>query len=140
MTETIIWKDRPSHLMYFKTYVLCALFFWLIIPIFVAIWKAWTIETTLYTLTDQRLKVKWGVFNLHHDECELYRIRDYSLTQPFFLRLFGLSIITLHTNDQNQPVIMLYGTANGEQLLDKIRSLVEYRRNGGLMPTLDFLV
>ena len=37
MQEETIWEGSPSHVAQWGTYVLCLLFFWLIVPIFIAL-------------------------------------------------------------------------------------------------------
>ena len=44
------WTGRPSHLLYLKDYLLCLLFFWLVFPVFVLLYKFLTVRTTTYLL------------------------------------------------------------------------------------------
>jgi uncharacterized membrane protein YdbT with pleckstrin-like domain len=89
------------------------------------IWKWLVIKNTRYDLTTQRLKTRFGVLNKHIDELELYRIQDYKIEQPLFLRIFSLSNIILETSDSSHPHFVLRAVPNGEQILDKIRFHVE---------------
>lgn len=136
-SETLLWQGKPSHLLNFWTYVFCLLLCWLILPIFIALWSAIKLKSTRYELTNQRLKVYSGVFNRNVDELELYRVRDYNLQQPFFLRLFGRSNIYLVTSDASSKNLALMGIENGQEVREQLRSAVEIRRVQRQVRTLD---
>lgn len=123
--EQQIWTATPSQVLNLPQYVLWGLFFWLVIPIFVILWKWLVLKNTHYELTSERLRTRSGVLNKKLDELELYRVRDFRLEQPLFLRLFGLSNIVLQTSDRTNPVITLAGVRAGEQVREYIRTYVE---------------
>src|SRR5262245_37499072 len=91
--EKTLWQGHPSHVTNFWTYVLCGLTFWLIVPIFIALWKWLEMRCFVYELTTERLKHTSGVFSKRLDELELYRVKDIAIEQPFALRLFSLANI-----------------------------------------------
>lgn len=133
MQETVVWKGSQSQAVNFGSYLFWGIFFWTLIPLLIIGWKWLVSKNTLYEVTNERITVKSGVFNLVTDECELYRIRDYSLYQPFFLRIFGVSTIVLETSDRTNPIVILEGVADGKALLSQIRNLVEdCRKNKGV--------
>lgn len=139
--EKVVWVSHPSHIINLKIYTLCILFCWLIVPIFVGMWYAYSIQKTTYTLTTERLKIQSGVLNLVTNEWELYRIRDYQLQKPFILRLFNLSTIILFSSDASDHMITINAVPKGDQLINTIRQLAENRRNGVSTNTalLDFM-
>lgn len=124
-TEKQIWSGTPSQVINIPTFVICGLFFWLVIPSFIILWKWLVVKTTKYELTSERLKTRTGILNKKTDELELYRVRDYRLDQPFFLRIFSLGNIVLVTSDKSTPVVTLRAISNGEQLRNHVRSAVE---------------
>ena len=126
--EKELWRGTPSHLVNLPWYVLWLLLFWLVIPLFILLWQWLVIRTTVYELTSERLKLRRGVLNKHLDEVELYRVRDYKLEQPFFLRLFGLGNIVMQTSDRSHPSVRLRAIRDGEQLYERIRAAVEESR------------
>jgi uncharacterized membrane protein YdbT with pleckstrin-like domain len=126
--EKALWSGTPSQLINLPLYVLWVLLFWLVIPLFIMLWQWLVVRNTIYELTTERLKLRRGVLNKHMDEVELYRVRDYKLEQPLFLRLFGLGNITLRTSDRSHPVLSLRAIRNGEQLYEQIRNAVEQSR------------
>jgi uncharacterized membrane protein YdbT with pleckstrin-like domain len=123
--EKELWRGTPSQLVNLPWYVLWILLFWLVIPLLVMLWQWLVIRNTVYELTSERLKLRRGVLNKHLDEVELYRVRDYKLEQPFFLRLFGLGNILLQTSDRSHPSLRLRAVRDGEQLYERVRAAVE---------------
>jgi uncharacterized membrane protein YdbT with pleckstrin-like domain len=132
-TEQIEWVGRPSQWQNLGWFVLCVL----ILPIPYAIWKGLIVRNTTYTLTDQRLKFTRGVFTKTTDDLELYRVRDSKLQQSFFERLFGLGELLLFTTDETSPVISLPYIKDAETVREKLRALVEARRDAKRVRYLD---
>ena len=123
--ERELWRGTPSQLVNLGWYILWLLLFWLVIPLFILLWQWLVIRNTVYELTSERLKLRSGVLNKHLDEVELYRVRDYKLEQPFFLRLVGLGNIVLQTSDRSHPRVRLRAIRGGEQLYERVRAAVE---------------
>ncbi|WP_227430666.1 PH domain-containing protein [Psychrobacter sp. I-STPA6b] len=136
-TETVIWQGKPSHFLNLKAYIFCVLFFWLIFPLFILLWKIIQLKSTKYTLTNQRLQIKTGVFSQQFDELELYRVKDIRYERPFLLRLVGRGNLTLFTSDATDSLIILQAICQGEQLRQQIRNLVETRRSNRRVQEID---
>ncbi|HEX2493072.1 MAG TPA: PH domain-containing protein [Steroidobacter sp.] len=98
------------------------------IPWAIGCWKWLVIANTRYELTTQRLRTRSGVLNKHLDELELYRVRDYKLQQPLYLRLFSLSTVVLETSDRSNPLLVLRAISHGEELREQVRTYVEEAR------------
>jgi uncharacterized membrane protein YdbT with pleckstrin-like domain len=126
--EKELWRGTPSHWVNLPWYVAWLLLFWLVVPLFILLWQWLVLRNTVYELTTERLKLRRGVLNKHLDEVELYRVRDYKLEQPFFLRLFGLGNILLQTSDRSHPSVRLRAIRDGEQLYERVRAAVEESR------------
>ena len=123
--EELVWSGSPSQVVNTPVFVVCALLVWLVVPLFVAIWKWLVVRNIRYELTSERLRMRQGVLNKHLDEVELYRVRDYRLEQPFYLRIFSLGHITIRTTDTSNPVIALRAIANSDQVIELVRRHVE---------------
>lgn len=126
--ERSVWQGTPSQVVNLGSFILLGLFFWLVIPLFVILWKWLVVKNTKYELTTERLRLRYGVFNKKSDELELYRVRDYKLDEPFFLRIFSLSNIVLTTSDKTHPRVVLEAITDGEELREKLRKYVEICR------------
>ena len=118
MSKTL-WKDSPSQISNFWTYVL---FWWTIILPIIAYLKT---RFTSYEMDSERFRIKKGILNQNIEETELYRIKDYSIFKPFFLRIFGLGHLVLTTSDKNNKYVRILAIKEVEKLKDMIRNEVE---------------
>ena len=135
--EEVVWTGSPSQVLNLPAFVVCGLTFWLVVPIFIGIWKWLVLKNTRYELTTQRLRVRRGVLNKELEELELYRVRDYRLEQPLILRMFALGNISITTTDVSQPVVILRAVRESEQVREQIRNHVEQCRAAKGVRTLD---
>ena len=131
MSKTL-WKDSPSQISNFWTYVL---FFWTIILPIMAYLKT---RFTSYEMDSERFRIKKGILNQNIEETELYRIKDYSIFKPFFLRIFGLGHLILTTSDKNNKYVRILAVKEVENLKDMIRNQVEKRRKATGTKEVDF--
>jgi uncharacterized membrane protein YdbT with pleckstrin-like domain len=123
--EELVWSGSPSQIINLPVYVACTLLFWLVVPIFIAIWKWLVVHNIRYELTSERLRIRRGVLNKELEELELYRVRDYRLEQPFWLRLFSLGNVTITTTDVSQSQVTLRAIPDSERVRELIRRNVE---------------
>ena len=119
--EKLIWNGGPSQVVNLLWFLSCVL----LITIPVAFWKWLVVKTTSYELTSERLRLRHGVLNRSIEQLELYRVRDFRVDQPFWLRLFSRANIVLNTSDQMHPVFLLRAVAGAEALMDQLRTHVE---------------
>ena len=128
----ILWKDSPSQISNFWTYIF---FFWtIILPIMAYLQTRFTI----YEMDSERFRVKKGMLNQNIEETELYRIKDFSILKPFFLRIFGLGHLVLTTSDKNNKYLKILAIKEVETLKDMMRDLVEKRRKDTGTKEVDF--
>jgi uncharacterized membrane protein YdbT with pleckstrin-like domain len=123
--ERPLWSGSPSQIINLGPFIGWGLLVWLVIPIFIILWRWLETRNLRYELTTERLRVRSGVFNRKLDELELYRVRDYRFEQPLFLRLFGLGNVLLTTADKSNPSVTLRAIRDGEALREQIRNAVE---------------
>lgn len=123
---------NPSQILNLKSYLLAFVLTATVvlspIGICLAIWKYLVVKNTKYIFTAERMKISTGVLNKSFEEIEYYRIRDYSVEQPFFYRMFGCGNIILHTSDRTHPNVFLEAIKDSEELKDFIRNMVEKSR------------
>lgn len=86
------------------------------------------INTATYTLTNQRIIRKEGVFSRVTFEIELYRVKDVLLLEPFIYRLFSLGNIRLVSSQKTTHNLVLDAIHKPAELREQIRKLVETRR------------
>lgn len=125
MPEETIWRGSSSQVQNLGTFVLCGLFFWLIVPIFFAVARYLQTKNRIFEVTSERLKMSEGVLSKGTDSLELYRVKDIETRQPFWYRLFGVENIQLNTSDLSTPFIILDAIPSDIGLADKLRNQVE---------------
>lgn len=81
----------------------------------------------LIEIFPDRLSIRKGVFSYSKSFLELYRVKDYEVKQSFFMRIFGMMSITLHTSDKTSPTLDLVGIPKSD-IVDVIRDYVEAQR------------
>ena len=128
MAEEIVWRGTSSQWKNFGVYLLCALFCWLIVPIFIALTRYLQTKNKIYELTTERLKITEGIFSKVTDTLELYRVKDLETRQPFLYRLVGVENVQLNTSDTSSPFIFIEAIPRAAGLGDKIRNQVEIIR------------
>jgi membrane protein YdbS with pleckstrin-like domain len=128
MTEETIWRGTASQLKNLGCFILCFLFCWLIVPIFIGLRRYLETKNQVFELTNERLKTTQGIFSKVTESLELYRVKDIEVLQPFIYRIVGLENIKVNTSDLSSPVILIDGLAKEVGLPDKLRNQVEIIR------------
>ena len=80
---------------------------------------------TYYALSDDRIFVETGLFNIQDDEALLYRVRDISMSRNFFQRMLGLGTIKIASSDLSLPVIVFKNIRYPEEVKEIIHENVE---------------
>jgi uncharacterized membrane protein YdbT with pleckstrin-like domain len=147
--ETLVWRGTPSQWTNFGTYLFCLLLaggvvaayyfvepratqplilLGLIVPVFWALCRWIATRCIRYEVTSERVKVTTGLFSRRTNEVELYRVRDYSVVEPFWLRLVGCGTVVLLTSDRSTPHFSLHAVPHAARLKDQIRTSTERMR------------
>lgn len=124
MSEQLVWKGTPSQASNTLWFLGCLL----IIPIPWAIYHFVKTRNTIYEVTTERLRITTGTFSRTSTEIELYRVRDYTIEEPFWLRLVGCANLRIDSFDKTNPVLTLHALKNAAELRDSIRTNVERLR------------
>src|SRR5438132_6328763 len=125
MPEQTVWRGTSSQWKNFGLFILCGLFCWLIVPIFIAVARYLQTKNKVYELTTERLKITEGVFSKVTDTLELYRIKDLETRQPFLYRTFGVENVQLNTSDASSPFVFIDAIPCTSGLCALIRNRVE---------------
>lgn len=153
--ENDLWKSSPSQWLNLGSFLLAlamaaviiagAVFFAfplaflaLVIPAGHALWRFLTVRCYVFELTSQRLRITTGVINHHIDEIELYRVKDILMMRPWWMRLTGLSSLSLETSDRTLPKLVIPAIRNGVALREKLRRQVETERDRKRVREMDF--
>jgi uncharacterized membrane protein YdbT with pleckstrin-like domain len=138
-SESVIWRGTPSQWTNFWAFFFGILFFWLIVPLGILIYKWLQTKTTVYEVTSQRIKFESGILNKTVEEIELYRVKDTSLEQPFLLRMVGLGNILIRTMDESTPDVMLRAVPGAAALRENLRLAIETVRERKSVRTFETL-
>ena len=83
------------------------------------------ITFTVYSLSEDRLFIKTGLFNLRTEEIILYRIRDISLRRSFGQRIFGVGTVHICSSDHTCPELDVKNIRHSEKVKEMIHEQVE---------------
>lgn len=151
--ETTLWQGHTSQWVHFWYYFFCVLLavacavgaaftaglsaIGLVVPLLMWVVRWWVTKCTSYELTTQRLKISSGVLNRKLDELELFRVKDYAMDQPLFLRILGLGNLTLVTSDASSPHVAIKAIPQVENVREKLRTAVQAERDRKRVRELD---
>jgi len=144
--EQIVWRGTSSQLLNFRYYapilVIIAAAVWsaarfgnnyLLLPGLIAllygIYRFLLTRSASYTITNQRIIRRQGLFNRSTFEIELYRVKDVHQYEPLQLRLFRLGNISLISSQRSTQIFELTAIKDAASVREQLRHLVERRRN-----------
>jgi len=151
--ERVIWTAHPSQVTNFGLYAGCIVAIGAIIGAFTVLQKPvhpyvkiclgvllvlavltfvirWMVtKARTYEVTTERIKIIDGILNRRTEELELYRVRDYKLTEPFWLRLFGRGDIIVSSTDNSNPTVVLHAIRDPNGRREELRKYVEICRD-----------
>ena len=84
---------------------------------------------TRYFLSEDRLFVEEGLFNIKADEVLLYRVRDIDLNMKLTQRIFGVGTVCVHSSDQSMPHMDLKNVKNPRMVKELIHRSVEQAKD-----------
>lgn len=114
--EQTLFAGHPRVIYTFGQYVVVVLTLGLALPVY------WLRSLSLtFTITTQRVRVERGLFSKAQDNVELFRIDHFDILKPLGMRLLGLCRVTLHSSDDEMPVVNLYGIPGLEAMADTLR-------------------
>jgi membrane protein YdbS with pleckstrin-like domain len=86
-----------------------------------------------YEFYDNHVTEVKGVFSVTRETVNYFRIKSVMMEEPFWMRIFGLSIVSATTSEQYKPVFKFYGTENGQGLLEVMQEVaMESRKDMGI--------
>ena len=85
-----------------------------------------------YRLTSERFFVNVGILSRKVDELELIRVNDVTMSQTIAERMLGLGTVTVLSNDETTPTLVLKGISGPEKVKESIRNAAAKKRQAGL--------
>jgi membrane protein YdbS with pleckstrin-like domain len=80
------------------------------------------LQSTIYTITNQRILIEQGMLSKSVAEIDLRYVDDTQFFQSFMDRLLGIGNVTLVSSDKALPVTMLHGIADPRGVREIIRA------------------
>jgi len=94
---------------------------------------------TRYRLSEDRLFLEKGFFNISVDEVLLYRVRDLELNMKLTQRVFGVGTVCVHSSDQSIPHLDLTNVKNPREVKELIHQSVEAAKDKRRMRTMEVM-
>ena len=100
MANQYVWKDRKRFL-------------------------GMPLSFTRYAISEDRLCLSVGFWNIRDEETLLYRIRDISSSRSLWQRIFGVGTVTVTSSDKTTPTIVLKNIKNPMEVKELLHTHVE---------------
>jgi uncharacterized membrane protein YdbT with pleckstrin-like domain len=144
--ETVVWRGSPSQWTNFGAYlfslvvagfIVAACFLTaagspvllgLILPLGFILIRWLETRSHVYEITTERIRTSTGIFSRRTAEIELYRVRDYTVVEPFWLRLIGRGNLIIESADRSSPLIVIHAVPGVAALKDQVRNNTERMR------------
>lgn len=118
-----------SVLLLMAAWYLCNAFIYLSFITALFTWyRFFLMRCIVYRFTEEVLEISTGLFLKRTDSTELFRVKDFVITQNLLMQLFGLMNFALITTDWSDRLIVLKGIPRSD-LPDTVRDLVRRARN-----------
>lgn len=98
----------------------------------------WTF--TKYGLSEDRVFIETGLFNLHENEVRLYRIMDVSLERKLWQRFFGLGTITCSSSDKTMGNFLIKNIKKPSEVKELLSSYIEEERSRKRVSSKEFIM
>ena len=94
---------------------------------------------TRYRLSQDRIFVEKGFFNIHVEEVLLYRVRDLELQLPLTQRIFGVGTVCVHSTDKTAPDLLIQCVKQPREVKELIFRQVEQEKDQRRMRTMEMV-
>jgi uncharacterized membrane protein YdbT with pleckstrin-like domain len=144
-TEEIVWEGSESQVLNLGVFAMAFLIFagivvvsflffplllaLLAVPVIYSFYHFLIIKSHKYKVTTERIFFTSGILSKKTDALELYRVKDMDVFEPFSMRMFKRGNIEIDSADESSPKFHLRAVPDPKNLMDKIRTNVEKRRD-----------
>ncbi|MFN3494018.1 MAG: PH domain-containing protein [Hydrogenophaga sp.] len=134
----ILWSASEGQVANAGVFALATLTFWLVLPVFYALYRYLRSANHRYTLTNQRLVEETGIFIKNVEAVELYRVKDLSVSGTLAQTLFGRGRIIIQSTDTTSPSLLINAVASPKAVSSLIRDAAERCRSARGVRAFDF--
>nr|WP_082855890.1 PH domain-containing protein [Mucilaginibacter sp. L294] len=113
------WLAYHYHPLFILLSILLTLF---------ALYRYIYIRRAIYLVTPKYIRITTGILFKRTDTVELFRVKDYTITQPPLLQFLNLMDLPLKTTDPENPILWLRGIPQ-TNIIDTLRDRILNSRN-----------
>lgn len=113
------WLAYHCHPLFIFLSILLMLF---------ALYRYIFICRAIYLVTSEYIRITTGILFKRTDIVELFRVKDYIITQPPLLQILNLMDLQLKTTDPEKPILWLRGIPQ-TTIIDTLRDRILHSRN-----------
>lgn len=122
--EKVLWEENPSILAYVPVLILgVALILAFGLGILIIILAILDQKNRIYTITNHKVMVKWGIISRITKEVSIRDIRNINMTQGVFARLFGIGTIAVASAGTGTVDVSFFGVEEPTMVRDLIRKI-----------------
>jgi uncharacterized membrane protein YdbT with pleckstrin-like domain len=111
--------DMAARITKFGWWITAAVVLWQIVTFLIMMVR---LQSTVYTITNQRVLIERGMLSKSLNEIDLRYIDDTQFFQSFAGRLLGIGNVTLISSDKAFPTTVLHGIAKPRDIREMIRA------------------
>ncbi len=90
-----------------------------------------------YIVTTQRIETRTGVLTRRRESLDLFRVEDFEVIEPLYLRMRGAGHLKLWSMDKDEPVLVLEAIADVQTVYEKLRELTRAERGRNQVRVVD---
>ena len=83
---------------------------------------------TQYQFNERTLIYRKGILNVERKELLYYRIKSISVSEPLWMRIFGLADVTIRSSDPFLPILTLHAVPKGVMQWRLLREQTHHAR------------
>lgn len=95
---------------------------------------------TKYELTNEKLTIQTGFFNIKQEEIRLYRIMDVTLNRKLGQRIFGLGTIHCCSGDKSTPEFDIKSIKKSQEVKELLSDAVEKERTKKRVASREYMI
>ncbi|WP_454802974.1 PH domain-containing protein [Mucilaginibacter phyllosphaerae] len=93
-----------------------------------ALYRYIYVRRAIYLVTTEYIRIRTGILFKRSKTVELFRVKDYIITQPPLLQILTLMDLQLKTTDPENPILWLRGIPQ-TNIIDTLRNRILQCRN-----------
>lgn len=133
-----LWSASEGQVTNAHIFFLAVLTFWLVLPVFYALYRYLRTANHRYTLTNQRLVEQSGIFVKQVESVELYRVKDLSVSGTLAQTMVGRGRIIVQSTDTTSPTLLINAVPDPMVVSHLVRETVERCRAARGVRAFDF--